>query len=129
MPHMLVLSPQLLSLADGYIKGQEELVTLATKNWYDFFDDVPFFPVRKGRRAGNSKIDPGQRPMVPIPPVHRMVAGGFMIQMEQVCIVHQTTEHTKSSKRGRQPRLLQAKRWLRLAHKAQVLLKHRPCLR
>ena len=44
MPHMLVLSPQLLSLADGYLKGQEELVTLATKNWYDFFDWVPFFP-------------------------------------------------------------------------------------
>ena len=38
------LSPQLLSLADGYIKGQEELVTLATKHWYDFFDWVPFFP-------------------------------------------------------------------------------------
>ena len=44
MPHMLVLPPQLLSLADGFDLVQSGLRDLLAKGWYAIFSHMPFVP-------------------------------------------------------------------------------------
>ena len=44
MPHMLVLPPQLMSLADGFDLVQSGLRDLLAKGWYAIFAHMPFLP-------------------------------------------------------------------------------------
>ena len=44
LPHSLTLSPQLLSLADGFERGQREMVDLVQRGWYALFTHFAFFP-------------------------------------------------------------------------------------
>ena len=58
MPYMLVLTPQLLSLADGFDMVQTELDKLVEKGWYALFGKPPFMPgnfCSKGCTRGNAR--------------------------------------------------------------------------
>ena len=44
MPHILVLCPQLLGLADGFALVQSELAKLVKRKWYGLFEGPAFFP-------------------------------------------------------------------------------------
>ena len=54
-----VLVPHLVSLAKGFASVEKEIRRLRNLNWYDFFDDFPFWPMYlNGQGATSRKLEP-----------------------------------------------------------------------
>ena len=63
IPLQIVLTPQLMSLADAFDRTQSELKELVDRGWYALFDYLPFVPVRMHPKgATERKLENRPRP-------------------------------------------------------------------
>ena len=63
LPLQLILTPQLLSLADAFDRTQLELSQLVQRGWYALFDYFPYVPLRMHPKgATERKLENRPRP-------------------------------------------------------------------